>query len=68
MLQTSQALTTVGSQTKEIKTNQNGPTDIYFAPKAPEGDENNWLETVPGKSWFVIVRMYGPLEPWLSRR
>jgi len=19
---------------------------------------------VPGKSWFVILRMYGPPEPW----
>ncbi len=44
-----------------------GSTDIYFSPKAPEGLENNWLETVPGKSWFVILRMYGPLKPWLDQ-
>jgi hypothetical protein len=50
MLQTSQAFPTVGSQTKGVKTNQDGSTDIYFAPKAPKGYENNWLETVPGKS------------------
>jgi hypothetical protein len=41
--------------------------DIYFAPKAPEGYENNWLETVPGKSWFTILRIYGPLEPWIEK-
>jgi len=21
---------------------------------------------VPGKSWFVILRLYGPLEPWFD--
>ncbi|MCB1130902.1 MAG: DUF1254 domain-containing protein [Verrucomicrobiae bacterium] len=67
MLQTSQPFPTVGSQTEGIKQNADGSTDIYFSPKAPEGFENNWLETVPGKSWFVILRMYGPLKPWLDQ-
>jgi hypothetical protein len=67
MLQTSQDFPTVGSQTKGIKMNEDGSTDIYFGPKAPEGYENNWLETVPGKSWFNILRMYGPLKPWLEQ-
>jgi hypothetical protein len=44
MLQTSQAFPTVGSQTKGIKMNEDGSTDIYFGPKAPEGYESNWLE------------------------
>ena len=67
MLQTSQAFPTVGSQTKGIKVNKDGSTDIYFGPKAPKGYENNWLQTVPGKSWFAILRMYGPLKPWLDK-
>jgi hypothetical protein len=67
MLQTSQAFPTVGSQTKGIKMNEDGSTDIYFGPKAPEGYESNWLETIPGKSWFIILRMYGPLKPWLEK-
>ena len=29
--------------------------------------ENNWLETVPGKSFFIGYRMYGPLEPWIDQ-
>lgn len=24
-------------------------------------------ETEPGKSWNVILRLYGPLEPWFDR-
>jgi len=67
MLQTSQKLPTVGSQTEGIRQNADGSYDIYFGPRPPEGFENNWLETVPGKGWFVALRMYGPLEPWIEK-
>jgi hypothetical protein len=67
MLQTDQRFPTVGSKTKGIEKNADGSFDIYFSPKAPAGKENNWLQTVPGKSWFAILRMYGPLEPWLNK-
>jgi hypothetical protein len=68
MLQTSQLFPTVGSQTEGIRQNADGSYDIYFAPKPPEGYENNWVETVPGKGWFVALRMYGPLEAWIEKR
>src|SRR5210317_2070125 len=67
MLQTSQSFPTVGSQTEGLKQNEDGSYDIYFAPKPPKGFENNWLETVPGKGWFVGLRLYGPLEPWIEK-
>jgi len=41
--------------------------DIYFSPKAPKGKESNWIQTIPGKSWFIALRMYGPFEPWLDK-
>ena len=47
--------------------NADGSYDIYFSPKAPEGKENNWLQTVPGKGWNVIFRLYGPLEPFYDK-
>ena len=50
-----------------MKKNEDGSYDLYFGPKAPEGMEGNWLETIPGKSWFTILRMYGPLEPWIDK-
>jgi hypothetical protein len=67
MLQTGQALPTVGSQTEGLRQNADGSYDIYFGPKPPDGYGNNWLETVPGKGWFVALRMYGPLEPWIEK-
>jgi len=66
-LQTSQLFPTVGSLTKGIAKNADGSYDIYFAPKAPAGKEGNWLQTVPKKSWFILLRMYGPLEPWINK-
>jgi len=66
-LQTSQPFPSVGSQTDGIKKNDNGSYDMYFAPKPPKGFENNWLETIPGKGWFVVLRMYGPLKPWIEK-
>ncbi|MFX0547131.1 DUF1254 domain-containing protein [Roseovarius sp. S1116L3] len=66
-LQTGQPFPTIGSQTDGMTQNADGSYDIYFAPEAPEGKEGNWLQTVPGKSWFTILRMYGPLEPWIDQ-
>ena len=66
-LQTSQRFPTVGSQTKGMKRNADGSYDVYFAPEAPHGQEGNWLPTLPGTSWFCILRMYGPLGPWIDK-
>jgi hypothetical protein len=67
-LQTSQPFPSVGSQTDGIKANEDGSFDLYFGPKAPAGFEANWLETIPGKSFFVALRLYGPLEPWIEKK
>ena len=66
-LQTSQRFPTVGSQTEGVKQNTDGSYDMYFGPKAPKGFEHNWLETVPGKGWFTILRMYGPEQAWIDK-
>jgi hypothetical protein len=66
-LQTSNPLPTLGSQSEGMKKNADGSYDIYFGPTPPEGKKGNWLETVPGKNWFPILRMYGPLEPWIKK-
>ena len=67
MLQTNQAAPSVSSQNKDVKVNADGSVDVWFGPKAPEGMESNWVETIPGKGWFMILRLYGPLEPWFDK-
>jgi hypothetical protein len=29
--------------------------------------ENNWVQTVPGKGWSTLFRLYGPLKPWFDK-
>ena len=67
MVQTDQEHPSVSSQDKGIKTNADGSVDVYFGPKAPKGMEHNWVQTIPGKGWFMILRLYGPLEPWFDK-
>ncbi len=67
MLQTDQQFPAVGSENKGLAVNQDGSVDVYFGPKAPPGKENNWVQTVPGKGWNTLLRLYGPLEPWFNK-
>jgi hypothetical protein len=47
--------------------NADGSFDLYFGPTAPAGKEKNWLRTVPGKGFFLILRLYSPTEPFLNQ-
>lgn len=67
LLQTDQQFPMVSSQEKGLIMNSDGSIDVYFGPKAPEGKENNWIQTIPGKGWFTLLRLYGPLEPWFDK-
>jgi hypothetical protein len=46
--------------------NPDGSTDIYFGPKTP-GQGKNWVATVPGKGFFVILRLYGPTQAYFDK-
>jgi len=67
MLQTDQQFPSVSSQNKGVQANADGSVDVYFGPKTPPGKESNWVQTIPGKAWFTILRLYGPLEPWFKQ-
>ena len=60
MLQTDQPKPDLGSQSGTVEANPDGSTDVYFGPTAPDGKTNNWLQTVPGKGYFAILRLYSP--------
>ena len=67
MLQTDQQFPSVSSQNKGVQANADGSVDVYFGPKTPPRKESNWVQTIPGKAWFTILRLYGPLEPWFKQ-
>jgi len=67
MLQTDQRFPSVSSQNQDLQVNADGSVDVWFAPEAPAGKASNWVQTIPGKGWFMILRLYGPLEPWFDQ-
>jgi len=66
-LQTGQPFPSKNNKRDDLDHNADGSVDLYFGPEAPEGKEKNWIQTVPGKGWFVLLRLYGPLEPWFDK-
>ncbi|MDZ4781985.1 MAG: DUF1254 domain-containing protein [Planctomycetia bacterium] len=71
MLDTPQRFPRAGSQSypsPAAESNADGATTVYFGPKEPQGvKRGNWIQTVPGKGWFLILRLYSPLESFFDK-
>ncbi|MRG57805.1 DUF1254 domain-containing protein [Phyllobacterium sp. SYP-B3895] len=71
MLDTPQRYPRAGSQSypsPAAEADVDGLTTVYFGPKQPEGvARGNWIQTVPDKGWFTILRLYSPLEPFFTK-
>jgi hypothetical protein len=71
MLQTDQRFPRAGSQsypTPAAIGGDDGATTIHFGPERPAGvAEGNWIQTVPGKGWNVILRLYSPLPSFFDK-
>jgi hypothetical protein len=67
MLQTDQQFPSIGSLKKGVVINADSSVDVWFGPTAPKGHEANWVQTVPGKGWNALFRLYGPLQPWFDK-
>jgi hypothetical protein len=67
MLQTDEQFPGIGSEDKRLVVNPDTSVDVYFGPTAPAGHETNWVQTIPGKGWNVLLRLYGPLQPWFDK-
>jgi hypothetical protein len=71
MLDTPQRYPRAGSQSypsPAAEANADASTTIYFSPSQPEGvGRGNWIQTMPGKGWFTILRLYSPLEPFFTK-
>ncbi len=71
MLATPQKYPRAGSQsypTPAATESSDGSTTVYFGPTLPEGvNPGNWIQTMPKKGWFTILRLYSPLEPFFTK-
>lgn len=66
-LQTGQPFPSKNNKRDDLIYNEDGSVDLYYGPQPPTGLEKNWTQTIPGKGWFAILRLYGPLEPWFNK-
>ena len=67
MLETDQKLAGLDSTKPDIKKNADESVTVWFGPIAPQGQETNWVQTMPGKGWNSLFRLYAPLEPWFDK-
>jgi hypothetical protein len=71
MLDTPQRYPRAGSQSYPSPAavpNLDGSTTVYFGPTLPAGVQRaNWIQSIPGKGWFTILRLYSPLEPFFTK-
>jgi len=71
MLDTPQRFPRAGSQSypsPAAEADADGSTTVYFGPTQPAGvKRGNWIQTMPGKGWFTLLRLYSPLEPFFTK-
>jgi hypothetical protein len=71
MLDTPQRYPRAGSQSYPSPAAEpaaDGSTTLYFGPTQPGGvKRGNWIQTMPGKGWFTIIRLYSPLESFFDK-
>jgi hypothetical protein len=48
------------SNSGEVRKNADGSVDLYLGPKAPGGQDSNWIPTDPARRFELMFRLYGP--------
>lgn len=59
--------TNLDSQMEHLQYNDEGSIDLYIGPNAPAGMESNLMRTVDDDGWFVLYRLYAPLEEFFDK-
>jgi hypothetical protein len=71
MLQTPQRFPRAGSQsypTPAATADDDGSTTITFGPEQPsDSPDGNWIQTNEDKGFFVILRLYSPLQSYFDK-
>ena len=55
------------SNATDVKKNADGSVDIYIGPKAPAGQESNWIPTDPQRGFELMFRAYGPKKEFFDK-
>jgi hypothetical protein len=68
IIHTDQPWPSVHRNNKNLVYNNDGSVDVWFGPESIIGFESNWVKTIPGMQWYMILRLYYPLESWFQNR
>ena len=56
------------SNAAEVKKAPDGSVDLYIGPKAPPGQETNWIPTDPARRFELMFRVYGPKREFFAKK
>ncbi len=56
------------SNAAEVNKNPDGSVDLYAGPKAPAGQESNWIPTDPARKFEFMFRVYGPKPEFFEKK
>jgi hypothetical protein len=65
IIHTDQPWPSVFSSSKSLITNNDGSVDVWFGPKPKK--KGNWIKTIQGDQWHMILRLYYPLNSWFDK-
>jgi hypothetical protein len=57
----------IHSNHSQLHINGDGSVDAYFGPNVPSVHEKNWIRTMPGENWYLIMRLYDPTKEWFDK-
>jgi hypothetical protein len=55
------------SNASDVKKNADGSVDLYLGPRAPTGQESNWIPTDPQRGFELMFRAYGPKKEFFDK-
>ena len=55
------------SNNTEVQKNADGSVDIYFGPRAPAGNQSNWVPTDPAREFELMFRAYAPAKTFFEK-
>ena len=50
-----------------MQMNEDGSVDVYFGPRAPTGNEPNWVPTDPQRGFELMLRVYAPTKEFFDK-
>jgi hypothetical protein len=56
------------SNAAEMKKAPDGSVDLYIGPKAPPGQETNWIPTDPARKFELMFRVYGSKREFFAKK